>query len=134
MSILGYNILDESNDMKILILQMSVFFTPSCVIAIILFLLSYKKLIYADMILTAEITMMIISAIIINHSGLVTEKNDTLLYFNTVIIWSGYIIFSLFFTGTWSVCIWKAFLISFYSCYGNIMRLSEGENMPFLPT
>ena len=62
---------------KIVALQMAILLTPSCLIATILFWLSNKRLIFADMIVTAEVITMVISSVIINYFDLMEEKNNS---------------------------------------------------------
>ena len=75
-AIMGTHFSKEYIETKTLCLQISIFWLPSCLMAAILLFFSRKKLFFAEMILHSEIIVMIMMAIIINHTDLIEGKNE----------------------------------------------------------
>lgn len=95
---------EESNiETKNMFHQMTLMWGPSLLLTVMTLALSYKKLVFAELILPMEIISMGITLIFINMTDIIEEKNSQFRQYNMLIFSISYIVLCLFISASWMI-------------------------------
>ena len=95
---------EESNiETKNMYYQMTLMWGPSLLLTVMTLALSYKKLVFAELILPIEIISMGITLIFINMTDIIEEKNYQFRQYNMLIFSISYIVLCLFISASWMI-------------------------------